>query len=119
MPESLVQDLSCESYQKIKTQHNVAQKYEQTLSESYQDTIKSSFEFKFDTFGGYRLSYEGKKKLSSNAQKRHKIQGLSSLIQRVPKPLENHFKPVSVFAPTELCSQMRIMVAPVRFVNHS
>ena len=118
-PVSLVRHLNFESFQQLLTQHKNAQKYEQILSNCYQEVKDSFYSIKFDTFNGYGLFYEGKHKLCYNSKKKFRIPELRALIQRVPSFLEDQIKPVSVFAPTDLCSQMRIMVGPVRFVNHS
>ena len=118
-PISLARDLGYESYQELLTKHKIARTYEQILSNCYQEVKDSSFSIKFDSFNGYGLYYEGKHKLRSNDKRNYRIPELRALIQRVPKFLEDQIKPVSVFAPTDLCSQMRIMVGPVRFANHS
>ena len=118
-PISLARDLSFESYQELLTKHKIARTYEQILSKCYQEVKDSSFSIQFDSFNGYGLFYEGKHKICFKADKNYQIPEMRALLQRVPKLLEDQIKPVSVFAPTALCSQMRIMVGPVRFVNHS
>ena len=67
-----------------------------------------------DNFHGYGLFYEGEKTLA-----RSHLVALIGYLEKIPEKDEIAFSNLSVMAPREGSKLSRVMVGPVRFVNHS
>ena len=67
-----------------------------------------------DSFGGYGLHYNGENILAKKM--RLPIYGY---IETIPTNVEDNFTNLSVLAPSQGSKLSRVMVGPIRFVNHS
>ena len=103
-----------EQFNEIKKAERVVERTYGLLKEAYRLLKEFSCSLIPDSFGGYGLHYNGEKFLAEKM--RLPIYGY---IERIPTNVEDNFTNLSVLAPRQGSKLSRVMVGPIRFVNHS
>ena len=103
-----------EQFNEIKKAGRVVERTYGLLKEAYRLLKEFSCSLIPDSFGGYGLHYNGENILAEKM--RLPIYGY---IETIPTNVEDNFTNLSVLAPRQGSKLSRVIVGPIRFVNHS
>ena len=103
-----------EQFTEIKKAELVVERTYSLLKEAYRLLKEFSCSLIPDSFAGYGLHYNGEKILAEKMRL-----PIYWYIEAMPTNVEDNFTNLSVLAPRQGSKLSRVMVSPIRFVNHS